>query len=226
MNAGLVGVLLPHAEIRLHGNPLHAVQRGHVKLTHGFIVLRRIACGHDDPAAGDFVAAKGLCLQKLQHRGRQRLRRAVDLIDEQNPLGKPGLLDLLVDRGHDLAHGVLRHRVHFPAELLLGDERQADGALTGVVGDGVGHETHAALPGHLLHDLRLSDSGRPHQKKGPLPHRRDQIFAPRVLRQVRLDGIFYLLFRSLDVHFISSTGPRSSGSNIILIAHAGTSTSR
>ena len=48
--------------------------------------------------------------------------------------------------------------------MALADKGQAHGALAGVVGDGVGHQCHAALPGGLLHDLGKAVD---HEVEGP-----------------------------------------------------------
>ena len=70
----------------------------------------------------------------------------------------------------------------------LFDEGQADGALPGVVGDGVGHQAHAGLRGDLLHDLGLADARRAHQQHGPLAHRGDEVVPQLVPGQIRLAG--------------------------------------
>ena len=166
----------------------------------GFVVLRRVACRHDDPARRHGLIAKGLALQKLQHGGGQRFRHTVDLVDEQNALGEAGGLHLGIDAGNDLAHGVFSHRDIFAAVVALADEGQAHGALAGVVGDGVGHQRHAALPRRLFHDLGLADARRAHQQDGALPDGRDGVFAQSILGKVGFYGVFNFFFGSFDIH--------------------------
>ena len=59
------GVVLPDAQLRLNVDAPHAVQRDKVKLPHALVVLRRIARGHNDPAARHSLVAESLALQKL-----------------------------------------------------------------------------------------------------------------------------------------------------------------
>ena len=200
MDPHLQGILLPHLIVLFHVDALDPVQRHHVKLPHRFVVLRRIPRRHDDPSLRHPLVSKSLALKELQHGRRQRLRDAVDLIDEQDPFPKPGLLHLLIDRSDDLAHGVLRHLPRLSPEGPLLDKRQTDGALPGVVSDGVGHKADTALPGHLLHDLGLADPRRPHEKHRPLTDGGDHILPVSVLCKIRLNGIFDFLFRSFNMH--------------------------
>ena len=62
MDAASVRVLLPHAEILFDVDFFDAVERYHVKFPHGFVVFRRISGRHNNPAAGNPVAAKSLVL--------------------------------------------------------------------------------------------------------------------------------------------------------------------
>ncbi len=68
-----ISVFFPHAVIRFHHDFLHAVQSYDIEFSHGFIVLRRISGGGDNPAFRNFVLAEGLVLEELKHRRRQRL---------------------------------------------------------------------------------------------------------------------------------------------------------
>ena len=87
--------------------------------------------------------------------------------------------------------------------MALTDEGQAHGALAGVMGDGIGHQRHAALPRRLLHDLGLADARRPHQQDGALADGRDGVFAQSIFGEVRFDGMLDLFFGSFDVHILS-----------------------
>ena len=71
------------------------------------------------------MAAEDLVLQKLQHGRRERLRYAVDLVEEQNALAAPRGIHRLIDRGDDLAHGVFGHLVFHAVIGFRRDERQA-----------------------------------------------------------------------------------------------------
>ena len=200
MDMGCTGVVLPDRQIRLNVHPADAVEGDNIEIADGFIVLRRVACRHDDPARRHGLIAEGLALQKLQHGGGQRLGDTVDLVDEEDALFQAGGLHLGVDAGDDLAHGVFRHR-DVPASVVsLADEGQAHGALAGVVGDGIGHQRHAALPRRLLHHLRLADARRPHQQDGALADGGDGVLAQSVLGEIGSDGMLDLFFGSFDVH--------------------------
>jgi hypothetical protein len=200
VDVGSAGIVLPHGQVRLNVHAAHAVQRNDIKVAHRFIVLRWVACRHDHPARRHGLIAKGLALQKLQHGGGQRFRHTVDLVDEQNALGEAGGLHLGIDAGNDLAHGVFGHGDVLSAVVALADEGQAHGALAGVVGDGVGHQRHAALPGYLLHHLRLANARRPHEQNGTLPDGRDGVFAQSILGKVGFYGVFNFFFGSFDIH--------------------------
>ena len=200
MNAAFSGVFLPDAEILLDVDFLDAVERHNVKFAHGFVVFGRIACRHDHPALRKLLIAEGLALQELKHHRRQRFRNAVDLVEEQNALGNARALDLAVDRGDDLAHGVARYRAFLAAQTHLFDKRQTERGLARVVGQRVGHQTHAGLLRDLLHDLGLADARRADEQHRTLPDGRN---APRpefVLREIRTQRVLYLLLRSFYIH--------------------------
>ncbi|CAN4034599.1 Iron-uptake system permease protein FeuB, partial [Dysosmobacter welbionis] len=198
------GVLLPHAVVLLHVDALHPVQGHHVEVPDGLVVLRRVARRHDEPPLRQRLVAEGLALEELEHHGGQGLADAVDLVQEEDALLQPGPLHQPVNGGEDLAHGVLGDGDLLPAISPLFDEGQADGALSGVVGDGVGHQAHAGLGGDLLHDLGLAHARRAHQQHRPLAHCGDQVVPQLVLGQIRLQGIGDLLLCLFDVHIVSS----------------------
>ena len=97
MDVRLVGVLSPDPIIFFHVNAPDPVQRDCVKLPDRLIVLRRVACCHDDPPLRHFLVPKHLALEELEHGRGQRLGDTVDLIDEKDALRKAGLLHLIVD---------------------------------------------------------------------------------------------------------------------------------
>ena len=200
VDVGSAGIVLPHRQIWLNVHAAHTVQRHDVKIPHRLVVLRRVACRHNDPACRHSLIAEGLALQKLQHGGGQRFGHAVDLVDEQDALRKAGGLHFGVDAGDDLTHGVFGHRDVLSAVVALANEGQAHSALAGVVSDGVGHQRHSAFPGHLLHHLRLANARRPHQQDGALPDSRDGVFAQGILGKVGFYGVFDLFFGTFDVH--------------------------
>ena len=202
MDMGSAGVVLPHRQIRLDVHAAHAVKGDDVKIPDGLVVLRRVACRHDDPACRHSLIAKGLALQKLQHGGGKRLGHAVDLVDEQDTLGKAGGLHFGVDAGDDLTHGVLGHRHVLIAVVALPDKGQTHSALPGVVGDGVGHQRHPALPGYLLHHLCFANARRAHQQDGALPDGGNGVFAQRILGKVGFYGMFDLFLGTFDIHNI------------------------
>ena len=125
MHLGRYGELAPHIEVGLNLDALEAIPRGDVEVVGRAVVLGRVAGRHDDPAVGHGMAAEDLVLQKLQHGRRERLRYAVDLVEEQNALAAPRGLHRLIDRGDDLAHGVFGHLVFHAVIGFRRDERQA-----------------------------------------------------------------------------------------------------
>ena len=195
----LVGVLLPGVKVGFHVNALEPVPGDHVELPHGVVVLRRVARRHHDPALRHPVAAENLILQKLQHHRGQGLGHAVDLVQEEDALLDPGVLHQVVHGGDDLAHGVLGHVALHAAIGFMDDEGQAQGALPGVVGHGIGHQPHPQLRGDLLHNGRLADARRAHEKHRPLFLHGDLI-AVLVPCKIRRHGVFDLFFGFFDVH--------------------------
>ena len=107
MQTGAGGIFLKGLEILLDVDPAQPVQGHDVEIPHGFIVLGRIARGHDDKAVRDPVGAEGLVLEKLQHGRRQRLGDAVDLIQKKDALLHARGLDLVIHGRDDLAHRIL-----------------------------------------------------------------------------------------------------------------------
>ena len=177
MDPGLYRVFPPYAIIRLHFNFLYTVQGNHVKLPDGFVVLGRVACGYDDPALGNWVITEGLTLEELKHGRGQGLGDTVDLVDEENAFFQPRFLHFFIDGGHDFTHGVFGDGFFLTAKFHFRDKGQTDGALARVVGDGVGHQAHAALSGYLFHDLSLADTWRAQQQNRALAHGGDDVVA-------------------------------------------------
>ena len=195
-------VVFPDHVIGLDIDLAQAVQGDDVKLVHRPVVLCRIARANHNPVVGDLVLAKGLVLQKLQHRGIQRLAYAVDLIQEQDAPAAPACLDVVVDRGHDLAHGVLAGLVLQPVEFAMLDARQTQGRLARVMRHGIRHDAYAQLMGYLLHDRRLADTRSPNQEDWTLMHRRDHVHTRVVFFKIGLDRILDLVFCRRYVHIV------------------------
>ena len=200
VHARLHGEVAPGGEIGLHVDALEAVPGGDVEIVRRAVVLGRVAGRNHDPPVGHAVASEDLVLQKLQHRGRQRFRHAVDLVEEQDALALAGGLHRVVHGGDDLAHRVFGHVVFHAVVRLLRDERQAERALARVVRNRIRHEPHVEVLGDLLHDGRLPDAGRAQQEHGALPFGGQTVVAELVLRKVRQHGVFDLLLCLTDVH--------------------------
>ena len=198
------GVFFPDRKILLHGDALDTVERDHIKIAHGAVVFRRIACRDDQPALWKFLVAKCFALQKLQHHGGQSFGYAVDLIKEKNPLAKSGFFHQLIYRAEYFAHGVLSNGMLCAIIGFLFDKRQTNGALAGVMRDGIGDETDIFLGCDLLHDLGLADSRRADQQNRPLPNGRDTVVPKSIPAQVGTQRISNLFFGLLDVHFDTS----------------------
>ena len=133
MDAASVRVLLPHAEILFDVDFFNAVERYHVKFSHGFVVFRRISRCYDHPSGGQLLVAERLALQKLEHHRRERFRDAVYLIEEQDALFYARALHLTVDRCDNFAHRVGGYCAFLAAEHHLVDERQTERGLARVV---------------------------------------------------------------------------------------------
>ena len=207
------GVVHPHVEVGLDVDALQAVHHGGVELARGAVVLRRVAGRDDDPARGQAVLAERLVLQELQHGGHEGLRRAVDLVQEEDALRDAALLDRVVRGGDDLAHGVAADLVRASAVLALRDVRQAERALARVVRDGVADEVDAETVRDLADDGRLADARGTHHDDGALHLRGDAVDPVLVLAEVRADRALDLPGCLLDVH------ARSLGLATSMVAH-------
>ena len=174
-------VLPPGAKIRLHIDSLQAVQRRQVELPHGVVVFRRISGGDNYPAVGNGVASEYLVLQKLQHGRRQCLRYAVDFIQEEDALRLSRFFHHVVQADNDFTHGVFRGSILPAAVFLVRNERQTQSTLPGVMAHGIGHHRDVHFLRYLIHDIRLSDSRRTHEKNRPLPLHRNPVFPELVL---------------------------------------------
>ena len=99
--------------------------------------------------------------------------------------------------------------------------RKADSALTGMVGNSIGHKPYAAFPGCLFHDGGLPDSRRSHKKNGTLSHQWKGITPLVVLLVICSDGIDNLCFCLFYIHSSSSCFSVFAGT-ISLYAQSGT----
>ena len=200
MELPLAGIVQPDGKVGLHRNLPNPIQGHHVKFPNGFIEFRRIPRRYHHPARRQTMGAEGLVLQELKHGRGQGFRHTVDLVQKQNALRRSRPLHGIVNRSDDLAHGVFRHGDGKTAVALFHQPGQADGALPGVMGQGVGHQIHGAVFRRLLQNGGFADAGRPHQQQWPLVHRRKQVLAFLVLLKIgphRADDFF---FRFLNVH--------------------------
>ena len=236
VDPGIVGIFLPDLEIRIHVDHLDTVQRDHVKITHGLIVFRGIAGCDDDPPFRHLLVAEGLLLQELQHGRRKGLGHTVDLVNEQDPFLLAGQFHSVIHRSNDLAHGIFRHLISPSAVFLLRNKRKTHRALPGVMGDRIRDQRQVTLRSDLLHDLRLADPGRAHQKHRPLPDLRNPVITELILLKIGRDSVHDLLFCPSDIHsqtsssahtnrasFISfASTSRSSRGRISRMAHGGT----
>ena len=170
MNICLVCIFFPYIIIHIYIDLLDSIQCYHIKIPYRLIVLRRIACRHNDPACWNLLISKGFILQKLQHRRCQSLRHAVDLINEQNSFSKSCLFHLVIYRSDDLTHRIFCNRVLFPIVRLLFNKRKSDRTLSGMMCDRIRYQCDFTLLCHLFHNLCLTDSRRPHQENWSLSY--------------------------------------------------------
>lgn len=161
----------------------HTIHRGRVEEPRGLVVLRWISGSGDHPALRQAMRAELLALQQLEHGRHQRLRDAVDLIQEEDPAIRSGLLHPVVDGSEYFAHGILRRGAGLSAVLLLPNERQSERALSRVVRHGVRDQSDVHFVRKLRQDCRLADARRPHQQRRPLmQHRNAQLTVLRPFR--------------------------------------------
>ncbi len=200
MEALLPRILLPDSEVLLNVNTLYPVQRHYIEIPDRAVILRRIPGGGDEPALRKALVSECLALEKLQHHGSQCLGDAVDFIQKKNPLPKAGFLHQTVNRGQNFAHSVLRNGVFLSAVNPLFNERQAHGALTCVMSNGIGHQTHPGFGGNLLHNLGFTHAGRAHQQNGTLADRRNSVISEGVLGKIGFQSVGDFLFGLFDVH--------------------------
>ncbi len=205
MDSPLHGIILPDLQIRFHIQCPHPVRRRHIQLPDRAVVRFGISRRHDDPSLRDPVISEHLVLEKLQHGGSQRLRHTVDLINKKDPLPISRALFIFIDGAYDLAHGVFRHGIFRIPESLCHQLRQPHRALSRMVGDGICHQPGPALLRCLLHDRRLADPRRPHQKHRSLTHRRDPPASSVILRRIRAYGAYDLFLCLPYVHLPVST---------------------
>ena len=149
------------------------------------------------------MRAKCFCLQKLQHGRRQCFRYAVDFVDEQDAFFQPCFFHFVIYCPDDFTHGVFCDSIFLAAVVFVADEGQPHGALTGVVGDAVCHQPHAAFPCHLFHDGSFADTRRTHEQQGTLPHHRDFIFSVSILCQISGNGMLDFFLCLFDIHSIT-----------------------
>ena len=200
MDLPFPGVFQPHICLGLYLKLSHAVQGYNVKLPDRLVVLRRIACCHNDPPLRHFMGSEGFVLQKLEHGRRQCLGHTVDLIHKKDSFFFAGVLHAFVDGCDDLAHGVFGD-IHFLAAIISGDDfRQSYRALTGMMGDGIGHEPNLAFLCDLLHNGCFADSRRSHQKDWPLAHQRIDVPTLFVFSQISQKGMLNLIFCFFYIH--------------------------
>ncbi len=202
MYLSAVRVFFPDIVIFPHINAFESVKCHNIEIADRFVILRRIACRDNDPSGGHVMTAKRFALQKLQHSRRERFRNAVDFINKQNALLQAGFFDFIVHRCDNLAHGVLGDCHFFSAVLALGQIGETDGALAGVMRDGIRNQADAACAGSLLHDSGFADARRAHEQNRALMHGRNQILSVLILCQICLDGSDNFLFCTQNIHNI------------------------
>ena len=127
MYTRLKGILFPRLKVRNHIDFSDPVKSNYVKLSHGLIVFRGIACGNYDPAFGDPVISEGLSLKELKHGRRKSLRDTVYLIYKQYSLPDSCLFHIIIDRGDYLRHGILGHSHLLSSVFLSFDIRKSYG---------------------------------------------------------------------------------------------------
>ena len=200
----LVSVFLPRVEVFLHIDFPDSVERCNVKIAHGFIVLRRIAGGHNEEPFRQMVCSERLVLQKLQHRRRERLRDAVDLVQKQDAFLHAALLDLVIHGSNDLAHCVFGHLIRAAAVAFVSNKRQTDRALPRMMRDRISDQIDPAFLRDLFHDCCFADTGRSDQKNRALPLGRNLIcsrFIPLRVGAYSVDDFLLCLF---NIHRLSS----------------------
>ena len=143
---------------------------------------------------------EGLILKKLQHGRRQCLRHRIDFIQKEDSFGNAGLFNLFINGGHNLRHGIFRNGNLSVSIHFLGNIRQSDGRLSGMVGNGIGNQIDSQFLCHLLHDSGFSDSRRSHQEQRSLPFHRNFIATGGILLVIGLHRPFDFFFCFFYIH--------------------------
>ena len=150
------------------------------------------------------MSPKSFELQKLQHRGIERLGHAVDFVEKEDSPVMPCFLAVIVNRCDDLAHRVLADVELLAAVALVHDEGQAERALPRVVRHGIRHKPDAELSCNLSDHSRFPNAGCAEEEQGALRFGRDEVGAGFIAGKVSLDGVHDLVLRFCDVHTGSS----------------------
>ena len=200
MKPCIIGIVFKAGKILLNLDFSQSVQGYNVKVPNGFVVLRRVSCSHQHKALRNLMHTEGLILKKLQHGRRQCLRHRIDFIQKEDSFGNAGLFNLFINGGHNLRHGIFRNGNLSVSIHFLGNIRQSDGRLSGMVGNGIGNQIDSQLLCHLLHDSGFSDSRRSHQEQRSLPFHRNFIATGGILLMIGLHRPFDFFFCFFYIH--------------------------
>ena len=97
MDVDAVRIIFPGFKVRFHLNFLDTIHRHDVEFTDRAVVFRWVSGCNDEPALRNLMISEGFALEKLQHGRSQRLRHAVDFIDEQNTFFQSGRFHLVIN---------------------------------------------------------------------------------------------------------------------------------
>ena len=126
-------IVTPGLIVRFHFQHFQSVHGHDIKLSDRTVKLWRVAGCGNHPALRDLMFAKGLILQKLQHRRSQCLGYTVDFIQKQDSLGLSGRFHRLIYRCNNLTHGIFRYIKLCTLIFFVTDKRKSQCTLSRVM---------------------------------------------------------------------------------------------
>ena len=200
MNACIISIFFPNAEIRLTLDPLNTVESNDIELRNRLVELRRVTCCNNYPTCRNLMKSENLILQELEHCRSKGLGNAVDLIEEENTLFDASGFDSVIKCSHDLTHRVLGYLHVSTGVVSMYNNRKTEGRLSCVVGHRVGNKVYASFLSYLLHDSGLTDTRCAKQEHRSLMFYADSVIAKFVFNEIGLYRIKYLLFCVFNIH--------------------------
>ena len=145
MQSFVVGIFFPYIQIRIHTDLFYTIQSYNIKFSCRWIIFRRIAGSHNDPAFRYGMCAKSFVLEKLEHGRNQSFRNTVDLINKKDTFSVGSFFHVFVDGSNDFTHSVLCNRIFLILKDLVADHRKPYCTLAGMVGNSICYKSDATF---------------------------------------------------------------------------------